>query len=57
MHTFKCKEGQLLAKIDGAYWLLTPNHGKLFCGCDHEKAVAEWRWYVNNAMKAERSRT
>ena len=25
----------------------------LFYGCDREKAVAAWRWHVNNAMKGE----
>lgn len=53
MQLLKCKAGQLLAEIDGGYWIFTPTHGKLFYGCDREKAVSAWRWYVNNAMKKE----
>ena len=48
MQLLKCKAGQLLAEIDGCYWVITPNHGKLFYGMDREKAVAAWRWYVNS---------
>ena len=51
MQLLKCKAGQLLAEIDGGYWIVTPTHGKLFYGADREKATAAWRWYVNNAMK------
>ena len=50
MQLLKCKAGQLLAEIDGGYWIFTPTHGKLFYGCDREKAVAAFRWYVNNKM-------
>ena len=50
MVLLKCKAGQLLAEIDGGYWIFTPYHGRLFYGCDREKAVAAWRWHVNNAM-------
>ncbi|MBO7688639.1 MAG: hypothetical protein J6V72_19835 [Kiritimatiellae bacterium] len=53
MQLLKCKAGQLLAEIDDGYWIFTPTHGRLFYGCDLEKAVATWRWYVNNAMKGE----
>ena len=53
MQLLKCKAGQLLAEIDGGYWIFTPYHGKLFYGTDREKAVSAWRWYVNNAMKKE----
>lgn len=52
MPIFKCKAGQLLAEIGGAYWIFTPNHGRLFCGCDRDSAVATWKWYVSNARKA-----
>ena len=51
MRLLKCKAGQLLAEIDGGYWIFTPTHGKLFCGCDREKAVAAWRWYVKDEQK------
>lgn len=51
MVLLKCKAGQLLAEIDGAYWIFTPTHGKLFYGCDREKAIAAWRWHVNDAME------
>ena len=44
MQLLKCKAGQLLAEIDGGYWIFTPTHGKLFYGCDSEKAIAAWRW-------------
>jgi hypothetical protein len=47
----KCKAGQLLAEIDGGYWIFTPTHGKLFCGCDREEAVAAWRWYVKDEQQ------
>ncbi len=53
MQLLKCKAGQLLAEIDGGYWIITPHFGKLFYGCDREKAIAAWRWYVNSAMKKE----
>ena len=53
MKLLKCKAGQLLAEIDGGYWIFTPINGKLFYGCDSEKAIDAWRWYVNNAMKKE----
>ncbi len=53
MRLLKCKAGQLLVEIDGRYWIFTPYHGKLFYGCNHEKAVAAWRRYVNNALKGE----
>ncbi len=53
VNLLKCKAGQLLAEIDGGYWIFTPNHGRLFYGCDKAKAVAAWRWYVNNALKGE----
>ena len=51
MRPLKCKAGQLLAEIDGGYWIFTPYHGKLFCGCDREKAIAAWRWYVKDEQK------
>ena len=53
MQLLKCKAGQLLVVEDGCYWIYTPKHGKLFYGCDREKAVSAWRWYVNNAMNKE----
>lgn len=51
MQLLKCKSGQILAEIDGGYWIITPFHGKLFYGTDREEAITAWRWYVNNAMK------
>lgn len=51
MKLLKCKAGHLLAEIDGGYWIITPHFGKLFYGCDREKANAAWRWYVKQSMK------
>ena len=53
MQLLKCKAGQILAEIDGGYWIFTPNHGKLFYGIDREKANAAWRWYVNTQTKKQ----
>lgn len=50
MQLLKCKAGHLLAEIDGGYWIVTPRT-KLFYGCDREKAVAAWRWYVKQEIK------
>lgn len=49
MQLLKCKAGQLLAEVDGGYWIITPRT-KLFYGCDREKAVAAWRWYVKQEI-------
>ena len=53
MSLLKCKAGILLEEVDGGYWIVTPNRGRLFYGCERDYAVECWKWYVKNAKESE----